>query len=379
VVFASTIFTRAVDPLIPKIAGDLAIDVKTAALLSTAFSFPYALSQPILGAVGDHFGKTRLMNFCLLMVALAALVSALATSFPLLVAMRIMAGCVAGGLFPIALALLGDLIPVHERQVAIGRLLAVSLSGNLLGASAAGVIADLFGWRGVFASFGLVALAIALTAYAALRGHIERKPTPLRLGSAAAGFRSVFADPRAKICFGAVFLEGIFIHGLFPYVALLLLATGEARAAIAGLVIAGFGLGGVIYSSLVSILVARFRQSRLMASGGCLVAGMLALTALNPPWYAQFAIFALLGFGFYLLHGSIHVHVTELSHTARAAAASLHSTTFFLGQALGPIYYGFAFSHDAGPASLLAGSLVIAAVGLVCARLLRHRSEIAAR
>ena len=246
VVFASTIFTRAVDPLIPKIAAGLAIDAKTAALLSTAFSFPYALVQPVLGAAGDHFGKTRLMNFCLLMVALTALVSAAATSFPLLFAMRVAAGCVAGGMFPIALALLGDLVPVQERQVAIGRLLAVGLSGNLIGASIAGVIADLFGWRGVFGSFGLFTLAVALTAYAALRGRREGKPTPLSLGSAIAGFRSVFADPRAKICFGAVFLEGTFIHGVFPYVALLLLANGEARASIAGIVIAAFGFGGGI-------------------------------------------------------------------------------------------------------------------------------------
>ena len=36
VVFASTLFTRAVDPVIPQIAVDLAIDAKTAALLSTA-------------------------------------------------------------------------------------------------------------------------------------------------------------------------------------------------------------------------------------------------------------------------------------------------------------------------------------------------------
>ncbi len=45
-----------------------------------------------------------------------------------------------------------------------------------------------------------------------------------------ANFRSIFADPRAKICFGAVFFEAIFIHGLFPYVALLLLETGATRA-----------------------------------------------------------------------------------------------------------------------------------------------------
>jgi predicted MFS family arabinose efflux permease len=375
VVFASTIFTRAVDPLIPKIAADLAIDVKTAALLSTAFTFPYALVQPVLGALGDHFGKTRLMNLCLLVVALASLVCAVAMSLSLLIAMRVLAGCVAGGLFPIALALIGDLVPVQQRQVAIGRLLAVGLSGNLLGASIAGVIADLAGWRGVFGAFGLFALVVTIAAYAALRGRDQAKPAPFRLASAMAGFRSVFADPRAKVCFGAVFLEGLFIHGVFPYVALLLLANGEARASIAGLVIAAFGLGGVVYSMLVSTLVARFAQPRLMIIGGLVAAGSLVLIALNLPWYEQIGVYGLLGFGFYLLHGSIHVHVTELSHTARGAATSLHSSTFYLGQALGPIYYGFTFSHDEVGLSLVAGALVVVAVGLVCARLLRHPVE----
>jgi predicted MFS family arabinose efflux permease len=46
VVFAQTLFTRAVDPVIPMIAADFAIDVKTAALLSTAFTLPYALVRP---------------------------------------------------------------------------------------------------------------------------------------------------------------------------------------------------------------------------------------------------------------------------------------------------------------------------------------------
>jgi predicted MFS family arabinose efflux permease len=375
VVFASTIFTRAVDPLIPKIAADLAVDVKTAALLSTAFTFPYALVQPVLGALGDHFGKTRLMNLCLLLVALASLVCAAAMSFPLLIAMRVVAGCVAGGLFPIALALIGDLVPVAQRHVAIGRLLAVGLSGNLLGASIAGVIADLAGWRGVFGVFGLFALIITIAAYTALRGRDQGKPAPFRLASAAAGFRSVFADPRAKVCFGAVFLEGLFIHGVFPYVALLLLANGEARASIAGLVIAAFGLGGVIYSMLVPVLVARIAQPRLMIIGGLVAAGSLVLIAFNLPWYEQIGVYGLLGFGFYLLHGSIHVHVTELSHTARGAATSLHSSTFYLGQAMGPIYYGFTFSHDEEGLSLVAGALVVVAVGLVCARLLRHPTE----
>ncbi|HEV3373313.1 MAG TPA: MFS transporter, partial [Xanthobacteraceae bacterium] len=316
------------------------------------------------------------MNFCLLVVGLAALVSAVATSFPLLVAMRVVAGCVAGGLFPIALALIGDLVPVRQRQVAIGRLLAVALAGNLMGASIAGVITDLVGWRGVFGTFGLFAVIITATAYWALRGQDEGKHPPFRLASVVAGFRSVFADPRAKVCFGSVFLEGLFIHGVFPYVALLLLATGEARASIAGLVIAAFGLGGVVYSILVPVLVARVAQRWLMIIGGCVAAGMLVMIALNLPWYEQIAVYGTLGFGFYLLHGSIHVHVTELSQTARGAATALHSSTFYLGQAMGPIYYGFTFSHGEVGLSLVAGALVVVAVGLVCARLLRHPVEV---
>ena len=44
----------------------------------------------------------------------------------------------------------------------------------------------------------------------------------------------------------------------------------------------------------------------------------------------------MLGFGFYTLHGSIQVQTTELSSTARGAAVSMHSFSFFVGHAGGP-------------------------------------------
>src|SRR5262245_23252655 len=233
VVFAQTLFTRAVDPVIPMIAGDLMIDVKTVALLSTAFTFPYALVQPALGVAGDFFGKTRLMNWCVLVVAISALICALATSFSLLVAMRVLAGVVAGGVFPVAMALLGDLVPINQRQVAIARLLGVALTANVLGASIAGIIGDLLGWRGVFAVLGSFSLIAAIMAFWSLRNVAVAKPQAFTRAAVIANFRGVFADPRAKICFISVFLEAIFIQGLFPYVAILLSDIGETRASIA--------------------------------------------------------------------------------------------------------------------------------------------------
>jgi predicted MFS family arabinose efflux permease len=207
--------------------------------------------------------------------------------------------------------------------------------------------------------------------------RLPEKPAsgPFSVASIAAGFRSVFADPRAKICFGSVILEGIFIHGLFPYVALMLLASGETSASIAGLVIGGFGLGGVIYSVSVPALIGNFSERRLMSAGGVLAALMLILVALDFVWYVQVGVFLVLGFGFYLMHGCIHVHVTELSQTARGAATSLHSATFYLGQAAGPVFYGFTFAHGLGSVSIVLGATVVLGVGLTCARYLRHNPE----
>jgi predicted MFS family arabinose efflux permease len=374
VVFAQTLFTRAVDPVIPKIAADLAVGVQTAALLSTAFTFPYALVQPALGITGDFFGKTRLMNVCVLVVAISALICAVADSFALLVAMRMLAGIVAGGVFPIGMALVGDLVPIHQRQVAIARLLGVALTANVLGASIAGVIGDLLGWRGVFAVLGFFALAVAFAAFLALRKVATPKPPPFNRATVIANFRNIFADPRAKVCFGSVFLEAIFIQGLFPYVALLLIGIGETRASIAGLLIAMFAVGGVAYSVVVPYLVGKVPERGLMLTGGAIVSLSMIIIALQLPWQAQVAVYAAFGFGFYLLHGCIQLHVTDLSQTARGAAASLHSSSFYMGQAVGPVIYGFGIAHGGPEPTLVVGALVVLGVGIVCARLLRRRA-----
>ena len=63
----------------------------------------------------------------------------------------------------------------------------------------------------------------------------------------------------------------------------------------------------------------------------------------------------------------------EVSPTARGVAASLHSCFFYLGQATGPLVYGFGFGHAGEAPTLLVGAVMVLMVGFVCARLLRHR------
>src|SRR5882672_9199633 len=116
VVFASALFTRSTDPVTPQIADGFAVEPATAALLTTAFTLPYALVQPLLGALADMFSKARLMLICLAGVTVATLACGLAPSFHVLAVGRVIAGLSSGGVVPIAFALVGDKIPIAERQ-----------------------------------------------------------------------------------------------------------------------------------------------------------------------------------------------------------------------------------------------------------------------
>ncbi|MGB6349873.1 MAG: MFS transporter [Pseudolabrys sp.] len=376
VIFATSLFMRSVDPVIPQIASGLKVEPTTAALLSTGFTLPYALVQPVLGALADMFSKVRLIAVCMLIGGITTLACGIVTNFETLMSLRVLAGMTAGGVFPIAFALIGDRVPVAQRQVAFGKLLFAAMSGNLLGASGAGVIGDLIGWRGVFfvtGAINLIALAVAIPGFRSM----EDKPGRFDLSTLIPNYRAIFSNPMAKYCFGAVFVEAIFLFGVFPYMAVLLSAEGHVRASVAGIVLAGFGVGGVIYTFMVGWLLAHLGERRLMAAGGMAMGLCLIVIALRLAWPVEFVNFMVMGFGFYLLHGCIQVYVTELAPSARGSATAGHSFFFFLGQAVGPVVYGIGLASVGFTPVLLAGAAVLTITGWTCAlQLRRHVSTV---
>jgi predicted MFS family arabinose efflux permease len=372
IVFVTSLFTRSVDPVIPQIAEGLSVEIASAALLSTAFALPYALMQPVLGALADMMSKTRLMTVCLVLLVLSAAVSAVAPNYTVLMLSRVIAGIAAGGVFPIALASAGDRVPVKQRQIAIGRLLAAAMVGNLLGASVAGVIGDLAGWRAVFVATGALGALVVVAALFGFRGTPREETTGFDLSTLGPNYRAIFGNPLAKYCFGAVFFEALFLFGLFPHMAALLLESGESRAAVAGIVLAGFGAGAIIYTFVVGWLLARLGETRLMLGGGLVMAACYVLVSLRPPWQAELLVFVFMGFSFYCLHGCIQVYATELAPAARGSAMALHSAFFFLGQAAGPVVYGVGFAWLGVTPMLLAAAVIIALTGYVCSLKLRR-------
>jgi predicted MFS family arabinose efflux permease len=370
--FAAALSLRALDPVLPHVADELAVTIAIAAGLSSALAFTFAITQPVLGAAADMFGKARLMVVCLVLLGFANILGAMTTSYPLLLATRVLAGVGAGGVFPVTLSLTADLVAPLKRQVAISRVLAGSMTGNLLGATASGVIGDMLGWRGVLAVLGTLAIVASVAVSIGFsNAQLAKPPGRVDLGVLRHGYRTIFKNPNTAICYSAVFIEGCCIFGLFPYIAAFLFERGVTSLSIAGMVLACFACGGLFYAATVSRMLPRIGVNGMMISGGMVIGLQLAVMAFGPLWQAQALCLLFMGWGFYMLHGSLQVFSSELSQEARASAMSLHAFCFFMGQSVGPIAYGFGIAHLGKLPTLLGSAAIIFALGFYCARLLK--------
>jgi predicted MFS family arabinose efflux permease len=373
--FSSALAARSIDPLITSIARDFAVPVTSVALLSSAFTLPYSLSQPFLGPMGDALGKAAILKFCMWLLSVCLIGAALAPSLTPLFSSRVAAGIAAGGIIPLALAMIGDRVPIPERQVAISRFLAAALLGQLLGATAAGSLAGSIGWRGAIGMTAVVAVGAALTATAKLQTRTKVVRTRFRLLDAIARYRLVFQNPRAVVCYGTVFVEGIAIYGVVPFVGDLLESHHAGGPREAGFVIAGLGLGGIVFSMLVSPTVRFLGTFGMMRWGGVMAALGLCGLMLQAAWPLWASAFSLIGFGFFMLHNSLQTKATELAPTARGSAIALHAFFFFLGQAIGPVIFGLELSFLEVTITLAVQAMTIAAAGFVSAHLLKRADQ----
>jgi MFS transporter, DHA1 family, inner membrane transport protein len=370
--FVSSFSGRLVEPMLPAIAADFEITLARAALLSSAFSLPYAVMQLGLGPFADAFGKARMIRISLTLCAIGLGLSALAPSFGTLLAARAVSGAFAGGLVPMCLALLGDRVAIDERQVVIGRFVVAAISGQVLGAAAAGTLVDFVGWRVVFAAVAALMVAVLVVA-AALLGAEETGRRHISVAGVVATYRLVLANRLSLLVYATGCIEGALVVGLLPFVAGMLMEHGASGSFEAGIVIAVFALGGVSLGLVVRRLLRVMSGWTMMKLGAVLIGVAFALTALPISWGVIAVLFFVAGFGFFMVHNTMQTRATELAPGARASAVALFAGSFFIGQAIGPVAGGLVL-HAAGFGVLFVGTgALVAVLGVFIATVMERR------
>jgi predicted MFS family arabinose efflux permease len=336
--FASGFSLRISDPLLPQVALEFGASVGAASAIVTAYAIPYGMTQAFAGLLGDRFGKCQAVAGACALSCLLVLLCAFSQSLPQLTLARFICAPAAATIVPLGMAYVGDVVAYERRQPVLARFLAGQMTGMIAGQIAGGVIGDHFGWRTVF----FVLAAVFALAAAALVSQFASNPwtRPLRRSAESrpgliADYRRILTSPWARFLCLAVFCEGAIFFGGFTYITAHLRERFELSFSLIGVVIAGFGVGSILYAMTVHRLVGPLGQRGLVIGGGLVVtAGYLTLAG-APVWQTAPVAVAALGFGYYMLHNTLQTNATQMLPEARGTAVAAFSSALFLGQSAG--------------------------------------------
>jgi MFS family permease len=148
-------------PVLPMIESGFDVTTDIAAWTMTAWLIAAAVATPLLGRVGDLRGRRGTMLAVLALVMLGDLIAALAPDIGLLIVGRVLQGA-GGAVFPLAFALLREVMPPARLTGAIGSVSALVGIGGAAGSVLAGPLSGAIGWRGLFE------VALCVSAFGAL-------------------------------------------------------------------------------------------------------------------------------------------------------------------------------------------------------------------
>jgi EmrB/QacA subfamily drug resistance transporter len=162
-------------PALPEIARELDASPTETSWILTGFLLSASVATPIVGKLGDLYGKGRVLTAVLLIFSAGGVINALAGSIEVLIAGRVLQGA-AAGVFPLAFGIVRDTFPPAHIPAGLGMVSAIFGIGGGIGLPLSGVVVDNLDVAWLF-WISLVALPAALAA------HRLIPPSPTRAGT----------------------------------------------------------------------------------------------------------------------------------------------------------------------------------------------------
>ena len=151
-------------PVLPTVQAGLHTSQNTVTWVLTAYLLSAAIFTPIMGRLGDMYGKERLLVLTLIALTLGSLLAAVAGSISLMIIARAIQG-IGGGVLPLSFGLIRDEFPKEKVLGAIGVIAALAAAGSGVGIVLAGPIVNALNYHWLFW------IPMIVMAYATVAAH----------------------------------------------------------------------------------------------------------------------------------------------------------------------------------------------------------------
>lgn len=386
-VFAGALDLSVLSPALPALGRDFNVQLGDLAWVFTLYLLVTVLSIALSSTLADRYGRRPIYLACLALFAAGSIVAITAPSYTIFLLARAIQALGAGGIFPVATATIGDVVPVARRGAALGVVAATWGLAAVIGPSVGGLITHFVSWRWIFAANLPLAAVVFALALVEVPADAPRRRGPLDVGGlallcfgllalmdgliatrpliavAGVAILACFAvwesaarapivplellrAPQLMKTYALEIVIGILEGSLFFIPTVLVGAEGLSYAA-AGFIAA---LGAFTFVAIIPIsgrALDRIGSRDVLLAGAAVTELGLAIFALGFQWLPLVLLAMIVagaGFGALLGAPTRYIVTNETPERARATAVGLLSQALIVGQIVGSSLAGGLFS-----------------------------------
>lgn len=166
-----------IGPALPALRESFGIDDRAAAWMLGIYVLFNLIGTPLMAKLSDRYGRRAVYAIDVAIFGVGSLVVAVAPSYGVVLTGRAIQGLGAGGVFPVASAVIGDVFPPERRGAALGLIGAVFGVAFLLGPILGGLLL-LLSWHWLFLINLPIAVAVVVAALRVLPTARAEEPRP---------------------------------------------------------------------------------------------------------------------------------------------------------------------------------------------------------
>lgn len=359
--------------LLPNLAADFHVSIPKAGVLVTGYALSVTIGAPIVAIATARLERKLALLLLMGVFTLGNLACAVAPSYDLLFAARVLTALCHGAFFGIGSVVAANLVPRNQRAQAIAIMFSGLTLANVLGVPAGTALGQAYGWRAAFWAI----VPIGFLAAAALIFLLP--PQPAASGSLLHEFR-VLRKPQVMLVLAMSILTSASLFCVFTYIAPTLEAVTKVSPHTVTLTLLLFGVG-ITFGNYFGGTLSDWRpMAFLVGALLTLLATLIALYFAEPYVVPAVAMILIWGAVQFAAGAPLQSRIVDQAAAAPNLASTLNQGAFNLGNAtgasLGGVMLTAGFSYRQLPLASALVTLVTLGLALSSARLdRRHRNS----